>query len=227
MGKVTAIIQARMGSTRLLGKVLMDIAGHPMLWHVIHRVKAAKLLDNVVVATTVRREDLAIQKLAAECGVDCYTGSTLDVLARYISAADTFNADPIVRITADCPLIDPVIIDRAVLAYLTSKEDYTGLDANFPEGFDVEVFSRFALLRALRRTPSDYDREHVTPYIKRNFKCGRVRCNIDYSKYRTSVDTQEDMDKMQWIYSKLYQEGEIFHMEDVIGLLNSQSESTV
>ena len=150
--KLIAIVQARMGSTRLPGKVLKDIHGRTMLARVVRRVGRSKLIDEVVVATTTEPDDKVIVEECELLGVSCFRGSEQDVLDRYYSTAKAFFADSIVRITSDCPLIDPDIIDKVIQAYLKEGPDYAGnsLVCTYPRGLDVEVFSMQALEKAWR-----------------------------------------------------------------------------
>ena len=147
---IAAIIQARTGSSRLPAKVLADIVGKPLLVHLINRVKAAKLVEGIIIATTTNEADRVISKMAGENGVDYFTGSEEDVLDRYYQVATKFNTDPIVRITADCPLIDPYIIDVVIQRYLKGDCDYAAniIKRTYPDGLDVEVFGYKALKKA-------------------------------------------------------------------------------
>jgi len=224
MRKVVAIIQARMGSTRLPGKVMMKIVGRPMLWHVINRLKHAKRLDDTVIATTTLNEDKTILKLASEMGVKGYAGSEDDVLDRYYQAAIRYKADVIVRITADCPLIDPTVIDRAIEFYLNHDFDYvgTGIKPTYPDGLDTEVLSFNALERAWKEASLASEVEHVTPYIKKNpqlFDIKNVENDKDLSYMRWTVDEERDLKFVREIYKRLYIEGKIFYMDDILNLL--------
>src|SRR5215470_15506655 len=165
---VVAIIQARMGSTRLPGKVLLDIAGQPMLGRVISRVCRAKTIEQIVVATSTAAADDAVSAFCAERGIVCFRGSETDVLDRYYQAARLVQAKTIVRITADCPLLDPEVIDLTVSRFLEGGWDYISNvnPPTFPDGLDTEVFSFAALERAWREATSVTHREHVTPYLR-------------------------------------------------------------
>ena len=233
MKKVVAIIQARMGSTRLPGKVLMDIAGKPMLWHVIERVKRCKKVVSIVVATTTKEEDKAVIELAKKCGVETFAGSEEDVLDRYYQAAKKFNADIIVRITADCPLIDPEVTDKIIRYFIENfgKFDHFGPPKGYPEGLDTEVFTFQALEKAWLEAKKPSEREHVTPYIWCNpdmFKLGKLPSDLkegeDYSHLHWSVDEECDLRFVREVYKRLYREGEIFHMRDVLNLLHEHPE---
>lgn len=165
---ITAIIQARMGSTRFPGKVLKEILGKSILWHLISRIEKAKLINEIVIATTKNEIDRPILKFAEENGIKSYAGSEEDVLDRYYQAAKKFSADPIVRITADCPLMDPEVIDSVVQFYLDNKYDYvanTLEPITFPDGMDVEVFSFKNLEKIWKEAILPSQREHVTFYF--------------------------------------------------------------
>lgn len=229
MGKVVAVIQARIGSTRLPKKVLKKIVGKPMLWHVIDRVKKAKLVDEVVLATTLREEDKPLLGLAGESGVKSFPGSEEDVLDRYFQAATKFRADVIVRVTADCPLIDPRIVDKVIKRFLGDDFDYVSntLKLTYPDGLDVEVFSRDALKKAWGEAKMASEREHVTPYIRKHpelFKIGVVEHEKDLSSMRWCVDTERDLKFVREVYRRLYKKGRIFLMKDVLELLKKHPE---
>jgi spore coat polysaccharide biosynthesis protein SpsF (cytidylyltransferase family) len=222
--KIAAIIQARMGSTRLPGKVMEEIAGKPMLRHIIDRLKRAELIHSIVVATTATEIDKPIVMLADDSGTGSYAGSENDVLDRYYRAAKEFAVDAIVRITADCPLIDPRVMDRVVQRYLAGDCDYAAnvLKRTYPDGMDVEVFSFAALERAWKESRLASEREHVTPYIKKNpekFRLANVENNVDLSYLRWSVDENQDLEFVRQVYKHLYKEGNMFYMEDVLELL--------
>ncbi|MCX9085017.1 MAG: glycosyltransferase family protein [Candidatus Methanoperedens sp.] len=229
MKKVVAIIQARMGSTRLPGKVVKEIAGKPMLYHVINRVKHSKELNDIVIATTNLKEDSQILDLASELGVKSYAGSENDVLDRYYRSAIISKAEVIVRITADCPLVDPNVIDKVVRYYLINDFDYVGTSIipTYPDGIDVEVFSFTALEKAWSESKLSSEREHVTPYIWKNlniFRIGNLKNDEDISYMRWSVDEQRDLEFVRKIYNNLYKKDEMFYIEDILNLLKKNPE---
>jgi spore coat polysaccharide biosynthesis protein SpsF len=224
MRKIIAIIQARTGSRRLPAKVMMDIVGKPMLWHVIDRVRHAKRLDDTVIATTTREEDKKILKLVSDAGIKDYAGSEEDVLDRYYQAATIYKADIIVRITADCPLIDPNVIDKAIEFFLSGNFDYvsTSIEPTYPNGLDTEVFTFEALKRAWKEATLASEREHVTPYIwkmPQMFRIENLKNDKDLSYMRWTVDEESDLELVREIYRKLYIDGKTFYMEDVLNLL--------
>lgn len=221
---ISAIVQARMGSTRLPGKVMMDICGRPMLWHVINRLRHAETLDSIVVATSERRLDDKIEEFCRSEDVPCFRGSEKDVLDRYYQAAKWIGADVIVRITADCPLIDPEVVDSVVNKYLECKCDYASNSElrTYPDGLDTEVFSFDALKRAWREARMMSEREHVTPYIRNNktiFTSAEVFQERDLSSLRWTVDEPEDFDFVRNIYERLYRSDRVFLMDEVVNLL--------
>ena len=227
--KVVAIIQARMGATRLLGKVLEDLAGQPMLARVVNRTRRAKTLNTTVVATTTQPADDVIINLCEMQGWPLFRGSEEDVLARYYNAASAFNADVIVRITADCPLIEPEIIDRSIGDFLSyhPEIDYVSnsLQRTFPRGLDVEVISFSALEKAWREDHNPAWREHVTPYIWRHpdvFRIRNVANDRDYSFMRWTVDTIEDLTFVRKIYDHF--QNDTFTWREVLHLLETHPE---
>jgi spore coat polysaccharide biosynthesis protein SpsF len=225
---IMAIIQARTGSTRLPGKVLKDIEGKPMLVRVIERVQRARLPHSVVVATSTKPADDAIAGICHENHVLVFRGNELDVLDRYYQAASQYNADVIVRITSDCPLIDPEILDRVVKTFLEKRPDYAtnSLVRTYPRGLDVEVVAITALEMAWREAREPYQRVHVMPYFYQNperFCCLNVAADRDYSNYRWTVDTSADLEFVRAVYSCMVNAGS-FGWVDVIALLNREPE---
>lgn len=228
--RVVAVIQARMGSTRLPGKVLVDLAGDFTLARVVNRTGRAKLLDQVVVATTVKPADDAIVRLCSERGWSCYRGSEEDVLDRYYKAACAFQADAIVRITSDCPLIDAGVVDRVVQEFLDRQP---GIDyacnvlprRTFPHGLDTEVMRFEVLEQAWREDDNPAWREHVTPYIYRHpekFRLLWVTNDVDYSHMRWTVDTPEDLEFIRRIYEHFGHDH--FSWREVLAVLDEHPE---
>ena len=225
--RVVAIIQARTGSTRLPGKVLMPIVGKPVLWHIVNRLKYCRNIDAIVVATTNKISDKPIIETAKEIGVDAFAGSEEDVLDRYYQAAKKFCAKVVVRITADCPLLDPKIVDTVIDYYLTHSVDYVNTGPSFPEGVDNEVFSFDSLKKAWENAKKPFEREHVSIYIHEHpeiFEIATIENDIDLSQVRFSVDRLEDIIVVRKIFENLYREGEVFHLNDVLNFLQNHPE---
>ncbi len=227
--KVGAIIQARMGSTRLSGKVMKEIKGKTVLSHVIERVKQSNLIDEIIIATTVHERDYVIENEAIKCGAKVYRGSEEDVLSRYYLAAKENNIDIIVRITSDCPVIDPYVMDEVIKFYLKEKYDLVtnaGSDTNqrtFPRGLDIEVFSFKSLDNAFINGRERYHREHVTPYIyEQSNKIYYFKNDVNYSNYRWTLDTEEDFKLIIEIYNRLYKGRHDFYFQDIIGIFKDE-----
>jgi len=225
---VLAIIQARMGSTRLPGKVLADINGAPMLWHVMHRVQSARSIDHVAVATSNNSVDDPLVEFCLKNDYQFFRGSETDVLDRFYQAAKRFKAKVVVRITADCPLIDSLVIDKVVKTYLQGDYDYVTntLHYTYPDGVDVEVFSFAALQTARQEAKSPLEREHVTPYLRNSeaFKIHNVENEVDLSgRYlRWTVDEPCDLEFVRAVYEKTASVGLYFGIEAVLRLLDQE-----
>jgi glutamate-1-semialdehyde 2,1-aminomutase/spore coat polysaccharide biosynthesis protein SpsF len=227
-GPTVAIIQARMGSSRLPGKTLAEIEGQPMLRHVIRRVQRARKIDRVVVATTTQPADDAIAEICQADNVVCYRGSENDVLDRYYHAARAEKAAQVVRITADCPLIDPKIIDRVVERFQLGDVDYASntMVRTYPDGLDTEICSFSALERAWHGAGKPSEREHVTPYLKsERFRIANIANEVALSgvNVRWTVDEQEDLDFVRAIYA-VFRGRNDFLMEDILQLLHERPE---
>jgi len=225
MKKATAIIQARMGSSRLPGKVLMPLVGKTVLEHVIRRCQHAKSIDRVIVATTVDLKDLAVANLVSGLNVSIFCGSINDVLDRYYQAARLFSCKHIVRITADCPMIDPDIIDRVVCEFFNSGSDYAAntLEQSYPDGEDVEVFGFDILSQAQDDAKMLSEREHVTPYIRKNsiYKKINIANKIDLSRHRWTLDESQDYQKLSAVFDALYKKDPMFHIGDILRFLDA------
>jgi glutamate-1-semialdehyde 2,1-aminomutase/spore coat polysaccharide biosynthesis protein SpsF len=225
--KTVAIIQARMSSSRLPGKVLADIAGRPMLQRVVERVRRARLVDEVVVATSTSPADDAVAALCAAWAIPCSRGDERNVLDRYRRAADASGADVVVRITADCPLIDPRVIDRVVRLFHGEQVDYASntLRCTYPDGLDVEVFTRAALERAHREATRPSEREHVTPYLRLSGQFSTL--NVvgdeypDAHEQRWTVDEPADLEFVRQVYGQFNGGGDFGYL-DVLALLDRQ-----
>jgi spore coat polysaccharide biosynthesis protein SpsF (cytidylyltransferase family) len=207
-----AIIQARMGSTRLPGKVLERIGGKPLLEYVVRRTQRAETVTKVVVATSTEPRDGVIERCCGEVGVDCFRGDEGDVLDRYYRAAVAYGAESVVRVTADCPLICPEVIDRVVRVYRGGDYDYVSNTAprTYPDGLDTEVMSIGALSRAWEEAKRPWQREHVTPYIRENpgvFRMQNVRNEVDLSSWRWTVDEARDLELVRAVYARVGNDG--------------------
>lgn len=227
-GPVVAIIQARMGSSRLPGKSLAEIEGRPMLWHVVQRVQRANMVDRVVVATSTAPADDAIEKMCREVGVQCYRGSENDVLDRYYGAAQAEKASQIVRITADCPLIDPKVIDRVVTRFQRGDVDYASnaMVRTYPDGLDTEICSFSALEKAWHEARKASEREHVTPYLRTGkFRTANIENDSEFSYLhcRWTVDEPQDLQFVRAVYAA-FRGKENFLMGDILQLLREKPE---
>jgi spore coat polysaccharide biosynthesis protein SpsF len=231
---IVAIIQARMGSTRLPGKVLMDLNGIPMLQYQVDRVVKSKIIDQVVVATSTSPQDDEIATFCKKNNISFFRGSEDDVLSRYYDAAKKYEVNTIVRITADCPLIDPAVIDRTIELFQKNNLDYASNTApqensQYPDGSDVEVFSMSALQRADQEATSKEDREHVTFYFwkaekKDTFKIAQLGNYENWSKYRFTVDYLEDYQVVKQIDTELKRRNQFGTLEEIIQILKEQPE---
>lgn len=203
--KTVAIVQARMGSTRLPGKVMMKIGGVPMIEVLLARLSRARELDQIVVATSTDPRNLPLVEHVRGLGYACEIGSEQDVLLRYLNAARSNQADVIVRITGDCPLVDPALVDQAVLGFRNADVDYFSNvePATYPDGLDIEVFSLAALERAARETDKLFDHEHVTPYLRESqvFRRAGMQNTQDLSGLRWTVDEPEDFQVISQVFT--------------------------
>ena len=235
--KTVAIVQARTGSTRLPGKVLLPLAGRPVLWHLVQRLNRARTLDTTVIATSELKQDDPIAEAAETWGINCYRGSRTDVLARHYEAAATQNADTIVRIPADKPLVHPALVDQAVHHHLRAKADYTSntpsswpTDMTFPFGLEVEVVSWIALASAHESATKPEDREHVLPFIYQRpamFKIERIVIPMELARpeFRLALDTPEDYQLLTGVYQALWtKDNPILSVDSVLAFLDSHPE---
>lgn len=228
--QVFAIVQARMDSKRLPGKILADIQGQPMIMRVVERTRKASCLKGVILATTTDPSDDEVADLCQARGYPTIRGHATDVLDRYHHAASLHDVDVIVRVTGDCPLMDPEVIDRTVSAFLASDPpaDYASnrIVPTYPVGLDVEVFTREALQRAHAETKVKYQREHVTPYFYESpgrFHVVSVESGGEYGGQRWTVDTAEDLQFVREIFRRL-KDLENFGWRDVLHLLEQEPE---
>lgn len=224
--KTIAIIQARMGSTRLPGKVLKTVMNKTLLEYQLERIKRSLLIDEIVVATTKNENDDPIVALCEQLDTKVYRGSETDVLSRYYEAAAKYKADIIVRLTSDCPLIDPDVVDNVIEMYLDSKGtiDYVSntFERTFPRGLDTEVFSFEALEKAKKHAILERDREHVTAYLYTNpekFRLDSLKMSKDLGHHRWTVDTEEDFIFIKKIIEAVYVRNPQFTTQNVLNLL--------
>ena len=225
--KVVSIIQARMSSTRLPGKVLMQLAGKTVLGHVVGRVRACKTIDEVVVATSTDLSDDAIEAWCQTAAVPCYRGSLHDVLDRYYQAGLLYGAEAVVRITADCPALDPSIVDEVVQGFVGGGFEFYGLAGEFPDGLDCTVFAFSALARAWREAHLPSEREHVGPYIENHpelFKSGGLKKFTGLSHHRWTLDEPRDYEFLQAVFPRLHREDSPFLAFELLELLDKEPE---
>lgn len=224
--RVVVLVQARMGSTRLPGKVLKEVMERQLLQYLIERLRALELVDEIVIATTTNSED---QQIVDFCHIEqmpLFRGSSENVLERFYLAAKTFKADVVVRITADCPLIDPKLVDQVIKYYLENypKYDYVSNShvRSFPIGMDTEVFSFKVLEEAFQESSLPEELEHVTPFIYRRpnrYHSGLITHEPNLSHFRLTVDTEEDFDLISRLLKNLYPKNRKFSMDDIIRVL--------
>ena len=222
MKNTAIIIQARMGSSRLPGKVMKKIIDKPMIEYLLMRVSNSKLADQIIVATSDKKENKPLIQFLKKNKIFCFLGDEYDVLSRYYFAAKKFKVKHIVRITADCPIIDPFLIDNVIRKYFKDKVDYTSniFPRTFPKGLDIEIFSIDTLEKTYLSETSDYDREHVTSYMRDsgNFKLSNYSIKNDFSFYRLTVDWKEDFDLIDQIFNIFYPDI-LFKWLDVIEII--------
>jgi len=226
---IVAIAQARMGSNRLPGKVLMTFNGEPSLMHFSTRVKQAKMIDKLIIATSTLPQDDAIEGFCQRNGIVCCRGSESDVLDRYYNAALEHSADFYVRLTADSPLIDPYIIDATIKYFLDNDYDYISnglspdLGLTFPRGMDCEVFSSNLLVETWKNAKELYEREHVTPYMYKKNRNWAFYHNPEYtpniSNIRLTLDTPEDFNMISKVYDALYHGKHDFYLPEILEFL--------
>lgn len=226
--RTVLIVQARMTSSRLPGKILLEAAGKPLLAHLVDRLKKVREADEIVIATTVNASDDVVEQFCRHAGIGVFRGSEHDVLSRYAGAAEAFDANIVVRITSDCPMLDPRIVDQYILRYKNSpcRPDYVwcGEAPKLPIGMGVEVFSREALATAHAEATDAYDREHVTPYLRRRdsgFVIEGVAFPRDLHDYRLCVDVPEDFSLVERVLRILAKKTPDYDLDDIIALIDA------
>ncbi|MBE9138811.1 glycosyltransferase family protein [Nodosilinea sp. LEGE 07088] len=223
------IVQARMTSTRLPGKVLKPVLGQPLLSYQIERLKRVTLADVIAIATTTNAADDPIVELSESLAVGCFRGAEHDVLSRYFGAAQAYAADVVVRVTSDCPLIDPQIMDEVIGYYLSHRDRYdyisNSIQRTYPRGLDTEVFSTGTLEQAHREATAPPEREHVTPFIYNHperYAIGQVTSPQDLSHHRWTVDTPEDFELIRRMLETLYPQVPNFTLQDCLDVIAQQ-----
>ncbi len=226
---IVTVIQARMGSTRLPGKVMMPLAGKPLLLRMYERVAASKLAGNIIVALTREEIDIPIVQLCKEKNINFYRGNSTDLLKRHYESAKIHKADVVIKIPSDCPLVDPQTIDKVIDFYLKNNTKYDFVSnlhpPSYPDGNDVEVMTMEVLELAEKNAKLPLEREHTTPYFWDNpdkFRIGNVswETGLDYSmSHRFTIDYKEDYEFVKIIYDELYKESKIFPLADILKLL--------
>ncbi len=228
---IIAIIQAHMSSTRLPGKVMKDLCGEPALYRMIERVRQSKLLTDIVIATSTLPCDDVIIEACEKWGVHTFRGSDSDVLSRYHGAAKMYPAEVYVRLTSDCPLLDPVTIDTEIQYFLDNDYRYVSATAGgkypctLPGGIGGEVFTADLLDEAMEKSTEGYEHEHVTPYMYwKQDSIGGIPYKEDASMFRITLDTPEDYEVIKHVYEALYQPGNTFTLEEIIAYLKAHPE---
>jgi len=224
----TVMIQTRIGSKRFPNKVLAKIENVPMIVHVINRIKKIKKIEQIILITTRKEEDRILLKMAKNSGINGFAGDTLDVLNRYYQCALQYNADPIIRITGDCPLIDPSIVEKMLNFYMKNNYDYVTniFPPTFPDGLDTEIFSFKTLQKIAHKAKLTSDREHVTSYIKNHpneFRIFNYENKNDLSGLRWTVDEEIDLQLVRTIYAKMKPKI-VFPMEIIMKMISKNPE---
>ena len=225
---ILAVLQARLSSSRLPGKVLLPLAGAPMILRQVERVRRAERIDRLVVATSDQPSDDRLAQTLAEAGVETYRGPLDDVLARFVGALDAWPADHVVRLTGDCPLIDPGLIDATIDLHLKAGADYAQnrlVDKGFPKGQDVEVITAAALRRAAANASTPEEREHVTWGVwnhPETYKVVRLEPPTDQGQVRWTVDRPDDYEFVSAVYEALYPTNPAFSSDDIRAFVRSR-----
>lgn len=228
MSKITAIIQARTNSIRFPRKVLQRIDDKTMIWHVINRIKNVKSIQQVVLVTTDLEEDQKLLEIAKKSEISVFVGDETDVLDRFFQCAKKFNADPIIRITGDCPLIDPLLVEKMIQFFIQNEFDYISnrIEPTYPDGLDIEIFTFHTLEKVKLNAKLESELEHVTPYITKHpelFKISDFKNNENLSEMRWCVDEREDLVFVKKIYEKLRPKL-IFSMDEILNVLKKEPE---
>lgn len=226
---IVAIIQARMGSTRLPEKALKKIHGKTILWHIINRINHSKLIDDVIIACTINNEDKAIEDFAKKNFIKVYRGSVDDIVDRFYNAAKKVDADIIIRLWGDCPLVDPELIDKALKVFIEKGLDYSNNfnPPSYPAGLNFEIYSIKTLETILINTKDPFFREYPFEYVyafEKSFKTYYAKNKKNLSSIHLTVDYQQDFELISKIFEKLSKKDEIFHLDDIVNLINKNPE---
>jgi spore coat polysaccharide biosynthesis protein SpsF len=225
---ITAVVQVRMGSERLPGKALAEVLGRPVLWHIVDRVRHAKSVAQVVIATTTETRDAPIRDFAAQNHIPLYAGSEKDLIDRLTQAARLFGASALVRITGDCPFADPALIDTLVAAFSAKKSlEYASNvhPPTYPDGLDTEIFSAAFLERLWKEIQEPFFREWFPSYVADHlsqFRTHNLAHPADLSGLRWTLDYEDDLTFTREVYRRLYRDGGVFGMEDILSLLRRE-----
>ncbi len=222
--KIGVIVQARMGSTRLPGKVMKKLSGKEVLWHVIERLKKSKYVNKIVIATTVQKEDEIISTFCKQHNIICFRGEELDVLKRYYDAAKVNELDIIVRVTSDCPLIDPTVIDQLIETLIKGDFEYVSnsFEKTFAKGLECSAFTFKALERCHKEAIKPEHREHVVLYMRENFTMFKTHGIINSqndSDFRITLDEESDYKLLSIIYNQLYKEDSIISVKEALNFI--------
>ncbi|MBV6477435.1 MAG: 3-deoxy-manno-octulosonate cytidylyltransferase [Ignavibacteria bacterium] len=233
-GKILIVIQARRGSTRLPDKIFLPLAGKPLIYRMIERVKSAKTCSEIVVATTTDKDDDKVEAFCKENEIKCFRGHPTDLLDRHYKAAKEFKADIVVKIPSDCPLICPDVIDRVLNYYLSNSGKFDFVSnlhpSTYPDGNDVEVMPVEILETAFKEATHDFEREHTTPFIwerPERFRIGNVEweTGLNFSmSHRFTIDYPEDYEFIKRVYDELFDKKKIFKLSDIMMLLDKKPE---
>jgi spore coat polysaccharide biosynthesis protein SpsF len=229
--KIAAIIQARIGSTRLPRKAMLKIKGKPLLFYMIQQVKKSDKLNDIIVITSKKKENNIIRNFCIKNNINCFSGDEKNLVKRYFQAAKKYNVDIIVRLTSDCPLIDPRVIDKCINKFLSLKYDFVGntsppFNLTYPDGMDVEIFSKETLKYVFDNCKNTSDLEHVTPFIwrkKKFFKLCKLDSKKNLSKFRLTVDYKEDFILVKKIIEYFLANEIKINLKNIIFFLNNNS----
>lgn len=229
MARVVALIQARVGSTRLPGKVIADVCGRPVLWHIADRLRHCRSLSGALIATSEGADCRPVRDVAAGYGLQCFSGSEQDLVDRLTRAAQSAGADAIVRVTADCPFVDPALVDRMVETYFSARGSVdcvvNYIPRTFPHGLDLEVYPTAFLEQLCQEISDEHDREWFPTYVTARpelFRICAVTHSTDLSGLRWTVDYPEDLEFCRAVYTALWRDGGVFGMNDILQLLDRE-----